>query len=187
MAQTDQIPSQPLQGGTDPRPDEVEFIYLNVTCEALVQDHDRDPFPGVQDESVAGPSQYETGEDGSALSDLRAYFAPITDRLGSDSVYLDDEPLDSEYDSDWLCYQGQANVEVSVSDWLRIADTYCMDIADDQVLPEVVVETMGVLDERGITPAVAIEHTDEGFGCMWREPQLLASFYVSVALKPAQA
>jgi len=156
-----------------PRREDVAGIRLAVSCEAIIQQHDRSEDP-------------EDDDSAEAMTDLRHYFQPIRDALKdaeTDLVSIGDEAEPSEYDGELEVVAGSFHGDVTLEQWDAIASGYGIDLAEGSVLPEKFDPTMGILDGCGITPAVSIPYTDEGWGCFMREPALIASFYVAVALK----
>lgn len=137
-----------------------------------------------------------------ARAAIRAYFLPLRDALDDDRLDLiDDDAEDvvrSEYDSDVLAVEGSAHLTVTPDEWLAIADGWLLDLdwiddenggsyrTDDRAaipaLPDNIVPTLGILDETGVIPAVAIEGTDRGWGDGGYEPAMVASLYVALAL-----
>lgn len=171
---------------TIPTIDRVDTVRLAVSCESIVN------------------TNLVDGEHLAARA-LRDYFAPIVDNIDEDRANLVDvdvdEPVESEYEPDWAVFAGSAFLDVTPDQWLAIADGYCLGLGlpwvrvDDgywgpryhqrhriPALPDTVEPTMGILDERGITPAVSIPYTDEGWDDFTHQPQLIASFYVALLL-----
>lgn len=146
-----------------PTPDQVDLVLVTISCESWITEG--------------------WGEE-RAYASLVDYFKPLTRVAGEEAASIGEEPVDSEYD-DQQCYAGTASAEMSVEEWLKVADGYCMTIEDCEVLPddEYLVPTMGVITLDGVIPAVAIQGTDQGWGYGGYEPALIASFYVSMAAR----
>lgn len=96
---------------------------------------------------------------------------------------VDDCYVDSDYDSSMLVYAGKVAIDLTLEQWLRVADAFCMDLTDDQVLPDNIEPTMGSLTgEHGWIPAVRIPYLDEGWDDFSHQPALIVSMYVSILL-----
>jgi hypothetical protein len=119
----------------------------------------------------------------------------------------------SKHDSEILCLAGTAHLTVTPQEWRQIADGYSLDLdwttdedgfayrtsdlASIPALPkDGIVQTLGILDADGVIgvpvamlpviPAVAIEHTDEGWDDFSYQPTLVTSFYVALALQSGE-
>jgi len=114
------------------------------------------------------------------------YLSRITDVVGKEWADAGDELEESEYDSDVVCWAGKVVADMTLDEWLQVASNLCIDHEDNQVLPDRVDDTMGVLTGQGIVPAVSIPGTDEGWGMGGYEPSIIASFYVSVMVHDEQ-
>lgn len=168
-----------------PKLTDVDTVRLAVTCESWLDDRRGDDAEDY------------------ARTALKHYAAKIADVIGWDYVDMGEELEDSEYDSSVQAFHMSCFVDVTPEQWLQIADGYCMDLQwitvtdemgrkrgvklDDMTqipaVPDDVVDTLGILGADGVTPAVAIEHTDEGWGDYSGEPILTASFYVALLMK----
>lgn len=168
----------------------VDTVRIAVSCESILDGRVPDP----------------NDRDRWAQQSARDYAKRIADVIGWDLVDLSEEPEDSEYDSEWQCYQVTAHADITPEQWLQLADGFCMEIdwierghdeegrwlgryrtSDYTEIPALpkddIAPTMGILGVDGLTPAVAVQHTDEGWGMGGYEPVLIASFYVAIALK----
>lgn len=147
-----------------PNPDDVTGVLLAVKTEVLVHD-------GV-------PELW-------ALRVLKDYFRNISDVVGEDAVWIAEEVEQSEYDRDLRCWAGEAFVEVEPDQWRRIAEGFQIDLEDDGILPpdRDLIPTLGTLTASGVIPAVCIEGTDEGWESSSYEPDVLASFFVSLRVR----
>ena len=168
---------------------DVDTVRLAITCESIIDERRGDD-----------------AEDYARVA-LKHYASRITDVIGTEHVDVGEEVEDSEYDSAWRAFHMSCFIDVTPEQWRDIADGFCMDLdwsewSDDEyartgrgrhklddmahipALPNRgLVDTMGILGADGITPAVAIEGTDEGWGDYSGEPILCASFYVALLLK----
>lgn len=149
-----------------PNPDDVTGVLLAVKTEVLV---------------------YDDAEELWALRVLKDYFRNISDVVGEDGIWIGEEVEQSEYASDLRCWAGEAFVEVELDEWREIAEAFRIDLEDDGILPpdRDLVLTLGTLTAEGVIPAVCIEGTDEGWGSSSYEPDVLASFYVSLRVRGA--
>ena len=151
-----------------PKLSEVETVRLCISCECVI---------GARGSGDRDPER-----------DLQEYFKPIADVTGEDDPAGIVGPEESEYDSEWQVFTGQFSGDLTAEQWERVARDYCLDLGeygedDPPALPDSFEPTMGILGYDGITPAVAIPHTDEGWGDFSGEPTLLASFYVALKLR----
>jgi hypothetical protein len=110
------------------------------------------------------------------------YLSRLTDVVGKEWADAGEAPEESEHDVDVLCWAGKVVADMTLAEWLQVANNLCIDIEDGQVLPDRVDDTMGVLTGQGVVPAVSIPGTDEGWNMGHYDPQVIASFYVSVML-----
>lgn len=167
---------------------DVTAVRLAITCESILDDR--------------------RGEDADdyARTAAKHYAAKLADVIGWEHVDVTEDAEDSEYDSEWTAYHVSCFVDVTPDEWVKIADAYCLDLdwsewseeeraatgsgrhkltdhTDIPAIPVDYVPTLGILGVDGITPAVAIEGTDQGWGDNSGEPILIASFYVALMLK----
>ena len=92
---------------------------------------------------------------------------------------LSSEPETSEHGVEEWCWHGKVVAELTVEQWRKVCDDLCIDVDDDSLLPDRGVEdTMGILCDYGVVPAVAIMGTDEGW-----DADVIASFYVAFLTK----
>ena len=128
-----------------------------------------------------------TDGEGKARETLGDWLGAIRNALpeGDERRQLIDEGEEvepSEHDSEVSCLAGQAHLTVTPQEWERIADGFCIDLGG-RSLPADIVPTLGILDEHGVTPAVAIPETDHGWGYGGYEPSIIASLYVAIGLR----
>jgi hypothetical protein len=158
-----------------PRRGDVAWVRVFASCESVIHT-EAEPGDLVASEEVSRWSQR-------ARSALEDYFGAFEEVAGP-SIWLGEEPEPSTYDSDLTVWAGSVDVMMTVDEWLSVAEQFCMEIEEGEILPpdDQLTLTLGILDHTGVTPAVAIEGTEEGFGHGGYEPSLLASFYVSLAM-----
>lgn len=188
-----------MMTSTVPHPtlDRVETVRLAITCEVWPD------LPDARTSSVDDAQVVEAIRQ--AADTLADYFAPILSAVSGDErhglVDLGDDVEPSEYDADVLAVCGNAFVDVTPAEWLTIADGYCLDLQwrehpdhagqiireDDwrliPVLPADAAMPVDLLTVEGMIPAVAVPHTDEGWGVGGYEPTVVASFVVAVVMK----
>ena len=104
------------------------------------------------------------------------------------------EVVPSDYDRDVYCVEGSAHLTLTPAEWLVASRGWCLDLDwtddgrtyDPERIPALPADqltaTLGILDETGVIPAVAVEGTQEGWGYGGYEPDVLASFYVALAV-----
>ena len=181
-----------------PKLSEVTAVRLAITVEVWPY------FPDA-------PHLYD-GQDHSAVADevvaslarargtIRDYLRPLRDALPDDdprAEVIDDdaaEVVPSDYDRDVYCVEGSAHLTLTPAEWLVASRGWCLDLDwtddgrtyDPERIPALPADqltaTLGILDETGVIPAVAIEGTQEGWGYGGYEPDVLASFYVALAV-----
>lgn len=167
---------------------DIDTVRLAITCESIIDERRGDDAEDY------------------ARTALKHYASGVADVVGWDHVDMTDDAEDSEYDSEWQAFTMSCFVDVTPEQWLQIADAYCLDLdwsewseeeraatgvgrhkltdhAKIPAIPADYVPTLGILGADGITPAVAIEHTDEGWGDYSGEPILAASFFVALLMK----
>lgn len=164
-------------------------VRLAITCEVWPTfPGDRHNPPDPADIHIAIARARQT---------LRDYFRPLRDVLTDDRADLIDDDADdvvrSEHDAEVLAVEGSAHLTLTPDEWLAASHGWLLDLdwtgdgrtdnpSEIPALPDRIVPTLGILDADGITPAVAIEGTDHGWGYGGYEPTVVASFYVALAL-----
>lgn len=158
-----------------PQRDEVAWVRVFASCESVIQGGTVGEFVGSEEADRS--SQL-------ARNSLEDYFGGFNEVAGP-AVWLGDEPEASQYDSDLRVWAGSVDAMMTVDEWLSVAEHFGIEIDEGEILPpdDRLTLTLGILDHTGITPAVAIEGTDEGWGYGGYEPSLLASFYVALAMR----
>lgn len=117
-----------------------------------------------------------------ARTTIRDYLNPLHTALPDGDPRHDlvddnaDDIVRSQHTSDILCVEGSAHLTLTPDEWRTAADRWCLDldwsdqgrIHDPAHIPALpadrIVPTLGMLAIDGLIPAVAIEHTDEGYG-----------------------
>lgn len=173
---------------TNPIPtlDKVDHLYLAIGVESIIQGEKEEDLHRAR----KAVEEYFGWREDEQLARLAEYV----------SLELD-EPEESEYGIDDKVFYGEFFGTVTVQEWLRIQNHYCLDLdwVDDSevsgwryrtddlplipAIPDRFEETMGILGPDGLIPAVNIPYTDEGWGEDGYEPALIASFYVAIAVK----
>jgi hypothetical protein len=159
-----------------PHRDDVAWVRVLAECESVVH------AGGRVGEVVSSEDRDRWSR--LARASLEDYFGPF-ERVAGPAVWLGDEVEASQHDSELMVWAGSVDVMMTIEEWLQVADDFGLEIDEDEVLPpdDVLTPTMGILDVGGVTPAVAISGTDEGWGHGGYEPGLIASFYVSIAMR----
>ena len=151
-----------------PKLSEVAVIRLCITAESWVDSwYDCD-------------GNLETDNE-AAKHEIDMYAAPLRATL-PDRLDVSDTPKESDYVEDQQAYYLNFTADVTPEQWREIADGFGIDLENEDgelmALPSIcLVHTMGILGEDGITPAMAIEETEQG------SSRLIASFYVALFLK----
>lgn len=148
-----------------PRLSEVRTVRIAVEVESIVQNGD-----------------YISARRG--RDDYMHRIRDAVDEGKHDLFDLPDGPEPSEYESEWEAFHGTVHLDLTPDEWTRVCEGMCIDLAehDGHQLalpnPDYVEETLGILSEEGILPAVALTGTDQGWGIGSHQPSLIASFYV---------
>lgn len=162
-----------MNGCDIPRLDQVGAVYLAVTCESLIDD----------DSWQLGDEDGKAEAETIALGDLARYFGPLAAVRQGWAVDLDYDHIHrSESGLPYRCYTWQVGGYLTPEEWADVAAGYLLELGD-LALPEDHSQTMGIITEDGLIPAVAINGTDEGWNYGYHEPRLIASFYVALAVK----
>jgi hypothetical protein len=158
-----------------PTLDEIEGVYVAVTCESIINGYETWPNEEVAErESVL--ARKALFNYFSPLARVKAHLAPTEDDITLDHVHPTEHGIEAHV------YTWQVSTFLNVEEWEQVADWYGIEL-DGLAVPERHVDTMGIISEYGHLPAVAIEGTDEGWNSGMWEPALLASFYVAVLMK----
>lgn len=162
-----------------PKLDEIEGVYVAVTCESLINGYETWPNEEVAEhESVL--ARKALFNYFAPLARVKDYLAPTPDDIDLDHVHPTEHGIEAH------CYTWQVSTFLTVDEWVEVADWYGIEL-NGRAVPEEHGHTMGILSEYGHLPAVAIEGTDEGWNSGMWEPQLIASFYVAVLMKEVVA
>lgn len=168
--------SEAHDGGMDenelPTTDEVDHLFIAFDVEVVRQHH--------------APLHLSRHRD---LVLAREVMGRLTSVVGEDAAdHIDDQLEPSEWNSELgYTFGGKWSGTLTVDQWLQVARNFCLDLDDDQVLPDDAQPTLGILDAGNLIPAVSIPGTDDGWSPdVWSDgyysPVVITSLYVAVAL-----